>query len=159
MNNNEITTAMQAPTLVAYNPRVDLVAIRRDPVAFPRINATPRDQAISKMFPLVYAAFLYRGQEASQETLQFIAQALVDEIMADTHYGLQTLSWMEIGMVIRKAVLGGGKELYGVSVSTLYAALVDYAKTEGHEASKRAGQSRPLTTTASAVQTYDDTPF
>lgn len=150
---------MQAPTLVAYNPRVDLVAIRRDPVAFPRINATPRAEAIGKMFPLVYAAFLYRGQEASQETLQFIAQALVDEIMADTHYGLQTLSWMEIGMVIRKAVLGGGKELYGVSVSTLYAALVDYAKTEGHEASKRAGQSRPLPTTAPAVQTYDDTPF
>jgi len=150
---------MQAPTLVAYNPRVDLVAIRRDPVAFPRINATPRDQAIVKMFPLVYAAFLYRGQEASQETLQFIAQALVDEIMADTHYGLQTLSWMEIGMVIRKAVLGGGKELYGVSVSTLYAALVDYAKTEGHEASKRAAQSHPLPAPAPAVQTYDDTPF
>ena len=126
------------PTLVPYTPKVDLVEIRRNPVDFPRINATPRADAVAKMFPIVYAAFLYRGQEASQEILTFISTALVDEIMADTHFGLQTLSWMEIGMVIRKAVLGGSKEMYGVSVATLYAALVDYAKTEGHEASKQA---------------------
>ena len=138
MNNNEIAPITQAPTLAQYNPRVDLVAIRRDAVTYPRINATPRDQAVAKMFPIVYAAFLYRGQQASQEILQFIAQSLVDEIMADTHFGLPTLSWLEIGMVIRKAVLGGAREMFGVSVATLYAALVDYARNEGHEASRQA---------------------
>ena len=77
----------------------------------------------------------------SAATITFTATALVDEIMADNQFGLQTLSWMEIGMVIRRAVLGGAKELYGVSVASLYAALVDYARVEGHEASKRAAQS------------------
>lgn len=42
--------------------------------------------------------------------------------------------------VIRRAVLGGAKELYGVSVASLYSALVEYAKTEGHEADKKANQ-------------------
>ena len=60
--------------------------------------------------------------------------------MVDPHFGLSTLSWMEIGIIIRRAVLGGAKELYGVSVASLYSALVEYAKTEGHEASKKANQ-------------------
>ena len=138
MSNNEIAVAAQAPTLVAYNPKVDLVAIRRDPVAFPRIGRTTTEEAIKKMIPMVYAAFLYRGQQTTQKTIEFVATALVQEIQADTYFGLPSLSWMEIGMVIRRAVLGGAKELYGVSVSSLYAALVDYAKTEGHEADKQA---------------------
>lgn len=138
--NNEPTTT-NAPTLVAYNPGVDLVEIRRDPVTFPRISTTPRDAAIKKMVPLVYAAFLYRGQETNADKVRFIATALVDEIMADSHFGLNSLSWMEIGMVIRRAVLGGAKEMFGVSVASLYTALIDYAKTEGHEASRRALQS------------------
>lgn len=138
--NNEVMIA-QAPTLVEYNPGVDLVEVRRNPEKFPRISQTPREMAIKKMVPIVYAAFLYRGQDAVTEKIRFIATAMVDEIMADQHFGLSSLSWMEIGMVIRRAVLGGAKELYGVSVSTLYSALVEYAKTEGHEASKKAYQS------------------
>lgn len=128
------------PTLAVYNPKVDLVEVRRNPVGFPRISATPRDEAISKMARIVYASFLYRNQATTKEVITFTATALVDEIMADCHFGLQTLSWMEIGMVIRRAVLGGAKELYGVSVASLYSALVEYAKTEGHEASKKANQ-------------------
>ena len=42
--------------------------------------------------------------------------------------------------VICRAVLGGAKELYGVSIASLYSALVEYAKGEGHEASKRANK-------------------
>ena len=143
MNNKEqlTTSGSQAlTTLVEFNPRANLVAIRKDPVGFPRISATPRDEAIAKMARIVYASFLYRNQATTKEVITFTATALVDEIMADCHFGLQTLSWMEIGMVIRRAVLGGAKELYGVSVASLYSALVEYAKTEGHEASKKANQ-------------------
>ena len=137
--NNEVQIAQQQlPTLAEFSARLDLVAIRRDPVGFPRIKATPRPEAVARMSQIVYAAFLYRNQPTTKEALAFTATALVDEIMADAHFGLQSLSWKEIGMVIRRAVLGGAKELYGVSVSTLYAALVDYAKTEGHEAAKQA---------------------
>jgi len=90
---------------------------------------------------MVYAAFLYRGQDATTTTIRFIANALVAEIKADTKFGLGSLSWEEIGRTIRLAVLGGGKEMYGVSVASLYAALVDYAKTEGHDADRRASQT------------------
>lgn len=138
--NNEVIIPQEPATLAVYNRRVDLVEVRRDAVTFPRISATPKEEAVKKMIALVYAAFLYRGQEIVPEKVRFIASALVDEILADPHFGLPTLSWMEIGMVIRRAVLGGAKELYGVSVASLYSALVEYAKTEGHEASKKANQ-------------------
>ena len=138
MTNNEIAIREDAPTLVAYNPRVDLVSIRKDPVTFPRISATAKEESIARMTKIVYAAFLYRNQPATKQTMAFTAAALVDEILADTHFGLPTLSWAEIGMVIRRAVLGGAAELYGVSVASLYKALIEYAKTEGHEASKQA---------------------
>lgn len=138
--NNEVIIPQEPATLAVYNRRVDLVEVRRDAVTFPRISATPKEEAVKKMIALVYAAFLYRGQEIVPEKVRFIASALVDEILADPHFGLPTLSWMEIGMVIRRAVLGGAKELYGVSVASLYSAMVEYAKTEGHEASKKANQ-------------------
>ena len=132
--------AVTAPTLVQYNPKVDLVEIRRHPELYPRIKNTPDEEAVNKMTQLVYAAFLYRGQEATTTTIRFIANALVAEIKADPKFGLGSLSWEEIGRTIRLAVLGGGKEMYGVSVSSLYSALVEYAKTEGHDAERKASQ-------------------
>ena len=132
---------VQAPTLVQYNPNVDLVEIRRHPELYPRIKTTPDEEAVNKMTTMVYAAFLYRGQDATTTTIRFIANALVAEIKADTKFGLGSLSWEEIGRTIRLAVLGGGKEMYGISVASLYAALVDYAKTEGHDAERRASQT------------------
>lgn len=135
------TPVVQAPTLVQYNPKVDLVEIRRHPELYPRIKTTPDEEAVNKMTTMVYAAFLYRGQDATTTTIRFIANALVAEIKADTKFGLGSLSWEEIGRTIRLAVLGGGKEMYGVSVASLYAALVEYAKTEGHDAERRASQS------------------
>lgn len=138
MNNKELTTTSVGGALAEYNAKLDLVAVRLDPVAFPRISATPKDRAVMKMARIVYASFLYRNQATTEAVVMFTAEALVDEILADFHFGLSTLSWAEIGMVIRRAVLGGGKELYGVSVASLYAALVDYAKTEGHDASAKA---------------------
>lgn len=135
------TPVVQAPTLVQYNPKLDLVEIRRHPELYPRIKSTPDDEAVNKMTQMVYAAFLYRGQEATTTTIRFIANALVSEIKADPKYGLGSLSWEEIGRTIRLAVLGGGREMYGVSVASIYAALVEYAKTEGHDAERRAQQS------------------
>ena len=129
--NNELTT------LAAYQAPLDLVEVRHHPEKYPRIGTTPFEEAAAKMRRLVLAAFLYRNQETTGDTITFIAAALVKEIQADTQLGLPHLSWQEIGMVIRRAVLGTGKELFGVSVASLYGALADYAKTEGHEADKK----------------------
>lgn len=138
--NSSNTPTAPAPlprtTLVDYTRPVDLVAVRQDPVSFPRVSSTPRDKAVQKMTKLVYAAYLYRNQEIVPEMVRFTATALVDEINADTRYGLRSISWAELGMVVRDAVLA--RDLYGISVASLYAALVDYAKTEGHEAARKA---------------------
>ena len=134
---NELTP-IKAADLAIFQPSVDLVEVRRDPVKYRRISADTKEVAAQKMLRIVYAAFLYRGQESTQQTMSFIAEALVNEIMADRKYGLRSLSWLEIGMAIRGAVLGEGKEMYGVSVASLYTALVDYAKGEGPEATSRA---------------------
>lgn len=139
MSSNEQQLApLPQATLIDYTQPVDLVAVRKDPVSFPRISATPREDAVKRMTRIVYAAYLYRNQEVVSEMVRFTATALVDEINADTQYGLRGLSWAELGMVVRRAVLGGARELYGVSVASLYSALVDYAKGEGHEASRKA---------------------
>ena len=142
MSNEQQALQSTRPTLVAYSPKVDLVQVRLNPGKYPRICSTPHEEAVKRMVPIVYAAFLYRGQEADSNRIRFIAAALVDEIVADPHFGLGNLSWFEIGMVIRRAVLGGSKELYGVCVSSLYTALIDYVKTEGAEADKKAFQRK-----------------
>ena len=135
--NNELTTL---PNLAAYNAPADLVEVRRNEVKFPRIKSTPSDEAVKKMVPLVYGAALYRGQEIDEQRLYFTANALVAEIMADRRYGLKELSWLEIGLAFRSSVLGEGREMYGVNVASLYASLIEYVKTIGHEADKRARQ-------------------
>lgn len=125
--------------LAAFNAPVDLAVVRRDAEKYPRINTTPQDEAVARMAPIVYGAVLYNGQEITEDRLSFMASALVAEILSDTRYGLRFLSWFEIGMVIRDAVLGGSERpMYGVSVATLYGALVDYARGEGHDAQRRA---------------------
>ena len=128
MTNNE------TPTLVAYNTTADLTEIRLHPELYPRVEATERTAAITKMVPMVYAAILYSGRDISKDRILYMATALVDEIMADNRFGLRHLSWEEIGMTIRNAVLGGAREMYGISVATIYAALIDYARGEGHQA-------------------------
>ena len=135
MSNSLVT--VDGPTLVKYNMAVDLLEVRRHPETYPRIGTTQFPDAVSKMREIVYASFLYRNQDTTPETINFMASALVKEILADTELGLKYLSWVEIGRAIRKAVLGAGSEFYGVSVSTLYKALVDYAKNEGHEISRQ----------------------
>lgn len=137
MNNN-------LPTLAAYQPRneVNLVKCRLYPEKYPRIGETDHDAAVSRMVPLVWAAILYKGQDASEQRIAYIAECLVDEIMADDKLGLRSLSWEEIGITIRNAVLGVSGEMYGVSVATLYAALAAYAKNEGHQAELKAGDIR-----------------
>lgn len=144
-------------TLAIYNPQVDLVTVRSLPEKFPRIGKTDRAAAVSRLVPIVYGALLYNNQDVTKDRLLFMAEAIYEEIMADNTYGLRFLSWMEIGMVVRRAVIGGAREMYGVSVSTILSALIDYAKTEGHEANAKAIQRRNegrQTEITAAVEAY-----
>ena len=125
------------PDLIRYSVNLSPLELRRNPDRYPRIRTFSQEEAVSRMIAIVWAAALYRNQELADDKIRFIASTLVGEILSDSKYGMRNLSWEEIGLAIRAAVLGEGRELYGISVASLYGALIDYVKGEGHEADKR----------------------
>ena len=116
-----------------------LVDIRTDSKRFPRLHTYRRDDAISQMNMIIMMAFQYRGQQADTQTIILMSSSLID-ILNEDEYGIGTkyLSFEEIKRVVRKAALGQSKEMYGISVSSLFQALAAYCKGEGHIASQQA---------------------
>ena len=135
-----MTSSNNLPDLIRYNANLSPVEIRSNPDRYPRIKSFAYEEAVQRMTAIVWAAALYRNQELSDDKIRFIAGTLVGEILADTKYGMRNLSWEEIGLAVRAVVLGDGREMYGISVASLYAALLDYVRGDGHEADKRANQ-------------------
>ena len=128
--NNEMTTTNHA--LVDFNPgRASLLEMRADSTKFPRIKSLPRDEAVFEMTKIVTQAFLYRGQAADVTTIQFISSSLVDELLADDKYGASSISFAEIQVVVKRAILGGS-EMFGISVASLYKVIMEFVKGEGH---------------------------
>ena len=116
-----------------------LVDIRTDNRRFPRLYTYKREDAIGQMNMIVIMAFQYRGQQADAQSIYQMSASLID-ILNEDEYGIGTkfLSFEEIKRVVRKAALGQGKEMYGISVSSLFQALADYCKGEGRMADKQA---------------------
>ena len=123
----------------SQNGKASLVEIRTDNRRFPRLHTYRREDAIAQMNMVIMMAFQFRGQQADTQTIVMMASSLID-ILMDDEYGIGTkyLSFEEIKRVIRKAALGQGKEMYGISVSSLFQALADYCKGEGRMADKQA---------------------
>lgn len=121
--------------------KATLVDIRTDNRRFPRLHSYNREEAIYQMNIIVLMAFQYRGQQADALTITNISSSLIDLLNAD-EYGIGTkyLSFEEIKRVVRKAALGQGKEMYGISVSSIFQALADYCKGEGKTANEEARQ-------------------
>ena len=128
---NNLTTQQPA--------KATLVEIRTDNVKYPRLHTYRREDAISQMNMIIMMAFQYRGQQADVQTIMQMSASLIDILLED-EYGIGTkyLSFEEIKRVIRKAALGQGKEMYGISVSSLFQALADYCKGEGRMANTQA---------------------
>ena len=121
--------------------KATLVDIRTDNKRFPRLHSYRREDAIGQMNMIIMMAFQFRGQQADAQTIIQMSASLID-ILNEDEYGIGTkfLSFEEIKRVIRKAALGQGKEMYGISVSSLFQALADYCKGEGRMASKQASE-------------------
>lgn len=119
--------------------KATLVEIRTDNKRFPRLYTYRREDAIGQMNMVIMMAFQFRGQSADAQTIMQMSASLID-ILLDDEYGIGTkyLSFEEIKRVIRKAVLGQSKEMFGISVSSLFQALADYCKGEGRMADKQA---------------------
>lgn len=128
---NEIATTAES--------RATLVDIRTDAKRFPRVCRMQRQEAISQMNIIILMAFQFRGQSADALTINQMSSSLID-ILNEDEYGIGTkfLSFEEIKRVVRRAALGQGREMYGISVSSLFQALADYCKGEGKEADKMA---------------------
>lgn len=119
--------------------KATLVDIRTDNKRFPRLHSYQREEAIAQMNMIIIMAFQFRGQQADTLTILQLSSSLID-ILNEDEYGIGTrfLSFEEIKRVVRKAALGQGKEMYGISVSSLFQALADYCKGEGRMADKEA---------------------
>ena len=119
--------------------KATLVEIRTDNKRFPRLYTYRREDAIGQMNMVIMMAFQFRGQSADAQTIMQMSASLID-ILLDDEYGIGTkfLSFEEIKRVIRKAALGQSKEMFGISVSSLFQALADYCKGEGRMADKQA---------------------
>ena len=119
--------------------KATLVDIRTDNKRFPRLHSYRREDAIGQMNMIIMMAFQFRGQQADAQTIIQMSASLID-ILNEDEYGIGTrfLSFEEIKRVIRKAALGQGKEMYGISVSSIYQALADYCKGEGRMANQQA---------------------
>lgn len=119
--------------------KATLVDIRTDNRRFPRLHSYQREEAIMQMNMIIMMAFQFRGQHADTQTIIQMSASLID-ILNEDEYGIGTkyLSFEEIKRVVRKAALGQGKEMYGISVSSLFQALADYCKGEGRMANTQA---------------------
>ena len=125
--------------LTTIPAKATLVEIRTDSKAFPRLYTYRREDAINQMNMIVMMAFQYRGQQADAQTIMQMSATLI-EILNEDEYGIGTkyLTFEEIKRVIKRAALGQGKEMYGISVSSLFQALADYCKGEGRMADQQA---------------------
>jgi hypothetical protein len=119
--------------------KATLVDIRTDNRRFPRLHSYQREEAIMQMNMIIMMAFQFRGQQADTQTIIQMSASLIDILNEDEYaIGTKYLSFEEIKRVVRKAALGQGKEMYGISVSSLFQALADYCKGEGRMADKEA---------------------
>ena len=119
--------------------KATLVDIRTDNKRFPRLYTYKREDAIAQMNMVIMMAFQFRGQQADVQTIMQMSATLI-EILNEDEYGIGTkyLTMEEIKRVVKRAALGQGKEMYGISVSSLFQALADYCRGEGRMADQQA---------------------
>ena len=136
---NQLINSGQTSMVSSTPGKASLVEIRADNKRFPRLHSYRREDAVNQMNIIILMAFQYRGQQADVQTIQLMSSSLI-EILNEDEYGIGTkyLSFEEIKRVVRQAALGQSKEMYGISVSSIFQALADYCKNEGKAADKEA---------------------
>lgn len=105
--------------------------IRRDSKKYPRLHQYDKEEAVRKMMDIVLNACLYTGRRADTGEVRFIASALYEELMEKNSYNTRCIAIEEVERAVKKAILGE-KEMFGISVATLYKAVMEWVKGEGH---------------------------
>lgn len=133
MNNNELTTERV----------VSLEEIRSNRETFPRLKDIPEQEACRLLQPILYKAFMIRGQNLPPEAIAFMAQELRTALMQDEDgAGLPNITIEEIRREIRSAALGNRGEMYGLNVASIYQVLVKYAFGAGAQAEENVRKAR-----------------
>ena len=121
-------------------PSVTFVDIRRDTTTYPRIDAVPREVAVAALRAIIIRATFNAApgqydKGTQEEKIAFIAEELYGLILEDYYeLGTSRLSFAELARVLRAG--SAGRDFYGVSVRTLYSAILDYCEGEGRKASQ-----------------------
>lgn len=103
------------------------LAVRADRARYPRVKDVTPAEGVTMMMQIVGCTQIYANRKTGKEELLAIARALYAELLADDFCkGTRYLAWVEIERAIRRGILGAGKEMYGISVSTLYQAILNY---------------------------------
>ena len=124
---------------------VTLYEMRTDSRRFPRLVSMPSAAAIEQLARIVATAFMYNGKATDENNVIFIATSLYNEMMTDEYsLGMKYISMAEVEYVIKKSLLGQGTELFGISVVSLYKAIAEYCKGEGHIAEKEQPAARQV---------------
>lgn len=133
MNNKELTTERV----------VSLEEIRSNREAFPRLKDIPEQEACRLLQPILYKAFMIRGQNLPPEAIAFMAQELRTALMQDEdRAGLPNITIEEIRRETRSAALGNRGEMYGLNVASIYQVLVKYAFGAGRRAEENVLKAR-----------------
>lgn len=115
------------------NDNASLQEMRSNTQKYPRLSTIPAKVAMEQLMNIVGTAFMFTGRKAEAEDVTFIASNLYESLMLDeSGLGMRGLSMGEISRAIKKSVLGQGREMYGLSVSSFYSAIADYCRNEGH---------------------------
>lgn len=140
-----LTTTTLPPaivSLIAVPPRtVTYLDIRRDTTTYPRLDAVPSEVAVAALTQIIFRAMFNAApggfrDEGQDERIATMAAELYDILLEDYDgMGTNLLSFAEIARVLRAASVN--RDLYGISVRSLYDAILDYCAGEGREASRR----------------------
>lgn len=122
-------------------PDATFLEMRMDSQKYPRLYTYGKPEATFEMSKIVTRAFLYRGQAADPNNIQFISSTLVDELLQEEKWGAKFLSFQEIGLIVKQAVLGSS-EMYGISVASLYKAILDWIKSDGTRLQNEAAERK-----------------
>ncbi len=118
-----------------------ILRMRMDSKTYRRLYKYEKSDAVFEMSKIVSKAFLYRGQAADPNNINFISSALVDELLQEQKYNAKFLSFEEIGLIVKNAVLGNA-EMFGISVASLYKVIMDWIKTDGTRLQNEAAELR-----------------
>lgn len=143
---NEIVTMGKShiAEVILYDPKVDLVEVRLNSNKYPRIRSFSFEEAFPLMRNSINYLYLLKGQRAEDDVLDFMTGEMIRELQEENNLGTRNLSFYEINRAFRKAALNPipGREMVAISVASLYHAVVDFIRTEGLEADRKAHDIR-----------------